>query len=90
MLCHSLMTVSFLVNVPVHMRETVAHFTPERQSLFESRRHRRRLTGEVKWLSPYFSPFFCSDTRVCIQTFYGQRKGAVIVVVYLFQIVLKE
>ena len=37
MLCHSLMTVSFLVNVPVHMRETVEHFTPERQSLFESR-----------------------------------------------------
>ena len=44
MLCHSLMTVSFLVNLPVHVRETVAYFLPERQSLCESRRHRRRLT----------------------------------------------
>ncbi len=43
-LFHSLMTVSFLVNLPVHVRETVAHFTPERQSLCESRRPRRRLT----------------------------------------------
>ena len=44
-LCHSLMTVSFLVNLTVHVRETVAVFTPERQSLLESRRQRRRLTN---------------------------------------------
>jgi hypothetical protein len=44
MLGHSIVTVSFLVNLQVHVRETVAHFTPERQSLFESRRQRRRLT----------------------------------------------
>ena len=43
-LCHSLMTVSFLVNGHVHVMETVSYCTPERQSHFESRRHRRRLT----------------------------------------------
>jgi hypothetical protein len=44
-LCHSLMTASFLLNLPVHVGETGAHFTLERQSLFESRRHKRRFTG---------------------------------------------
>jgi hypothetical protein len=43
-LCHSLMTVSFLVNGHVHVMETVSHCTPQRQSLSESRRQRRRLT----------------------------------------------
>jgi hypothetical protein len=33
MLCKSLMTVSFDVNLPVHVEETVAYFMPERQSI---------------------------------------------------------
>lgn len=40
-LCHPLMTVSFLVYLPFHVREAVADSTPERQSPFESRRQRR-------------------------------------------------
>ena len=46
-LCPSLTTVSRLVNLPVHLRETVTSFTPGRQSLLESRRLRRRLTLEL-------------------------------------------
>jgi hypothetical protein len=42
--CHSPMMVSFLMNLRVHVQETVSHFTIGWQSPFESRRHRLRLT----------------------------------------------